>query len=189
MDIRSRYIVVLFLTCLLSAPVLLLSQSASALFEQGLLKENAEGSLNEAIAVFSQIAEDKTVDPAIRARAQLHVGICYEKLGRREARAAYEKLIANFPQQASEVTLARERIAALARTIAAGVDSTPPDVPQAEDPSITNTFLEDSCRLMGGASCYMNPGDATLWIMPPSSRLGPYVPGYRRRSGHRRRRG
>jgi Tol biopolymer transport system component len=105
--------VVLLLACLLSAPAPLLSQNASARFEQGLLKENAEGTLNEAIVIFRAIAEDKTADPVIRARAQLHIGICYEKLGDVQARGAYERLIANFPEQTSEVAAARARLAAL----------------------------------------------------------------------------
>src|SRR5512137_834919 len=113
MSTRFRSMVVLLLACLLCAPVLLLSQSASALFEQALLKENAEGSLKEASALFSRIADNKTADPAIRARAQLHVGICYEKLGDAQARSAYERLIADFPQQTSEVAAARARLARL----------------------------------------------------------------------------
>ena len=132
MSTRSRYMVVLFLACLLSAPVLLQSQSATALFEQALLKENAEGSLNEAIAIFSRIADDKTADPAIRARAQLHVGICYEKLGDAQARGAYERLIANFPQQTSEVTAARRgwlRWARQKRSHGSRRSEYPPDCP------------------------------------------------------------
>jgi len=117
MRTRSRSMVVLLLGCLLCVPVLLQSQSATALFDQALLKENAEGSLNEAVALFSRIANDKTADPAIRARAQLHVGICYEKLGDAQARGAYERLIASFPAQTSEVTAARARLAALKATL------------------------------------------------------------------------
>jgi Tol biopolymer transport system component len=94
----------------------LLSQSASALFEQGLIKENAEGTLNEAIAIFGRIAGDTTADAAIRAKAQLHVGICYEKLGDAQARGAYERLIASFPGQTNEVAAARARLAALKAT-------------------------------------------------------------------------
>jgi Tol biopolymer transport system component len=116
MSTRFRCVVVMLLACLLSAPMLL-SQGAPALFEQGLLKENAEGTLNEAIAIFGRIAGDKTADPAIRARAQLHVGICYEKLGDAQARGAYERLIADFPQQMSEVAAARARLAALKATL------------------------------------------------------------------------
>jgi len=112
MNTRSRCVVAMLLACLLSAPALL-SQGASALFEQGLLKENAEGTLNDAIAIFSRIAGDTTADAAIRAKAQLHVGICHEKLGDAQARGAYERLIADFPEQTSEVTAARARLAML----------------------------------------------------------------------------
>jgi len=113
MSTRSRYTVVLLLACLLGASALLLSQSAATRFEQGLLKENAEGTLDEAIVIFKGIAEDKTAAPAIRARAQLHLGICYEKLGDAQARGAYERLIASFPGQTNEVAAARARLAAL----------------------------------------------------------------------------
>lgn len=113
MNTPSRCVVAMFLACLLSAPVLL-SQSASALFEQALIKENAEGTLDDAIAIFTRIAGDKTADPAVRAKAQLHVGICYEKLGNAQARGAYERVIADYPEQTSEVAAARTRLAALA---------------------------------------------------------------------------
>jgi Tol biopolymer transport system component len=116
MSIRFRCTIVLFVACLLAAPAPLLSQSASARFEQGLLKENAEGTLNEAIVIFRAIAEDKTADPAIRAKAQLHIGICFEKLGDAQARGAYERLIAGFPGQTNEVAAARARLAALKAT-------------------------------------------------------------------------
>jgi Tol biopolymer transport system component len=112
MNTRYRCLVAMFVACLLSAPVLL-SQGASALFEQGLIKENAEGTLNEAIAIFGRIAGDTTADPAVRAKAQLHVGICYEKLGDAQARGAYERVIASYPEQTTEVAAARARLAAL----------------------------------------------------------------------------
>ncbi|MBP1779362.1 MAG: translocation protein TolB, partial [candidate division NC10 bacterium] len=64
-------------------------------------------------AIFSRIAGDTTADAAIRAKAQLHVGICYEKLGDAQARGAYERLIASYPDQTTEVAAARARLAAL----------------------------------------------------------------------------
>jgi Tol biopolymer transport system component len=109
-----RSIGVLFMASLLCVSAFLFSQSASALFEQGLFKENAEGDLSGAIAIFNRIVEDKATDPSIRAKAQLHIGMCHEKLGQREAQAAYQKVIDGYPQQHQEVALARERIAALA---------------------------------------------------------------------------
>ena len=176
MSTRSRYLVVLFLACLLSAPVPLLSQGASARFEQGLLKENAEGTLDVAIVIFRGIAEDKAAEPAIRARAQLHVGICYEKRGDAQARGAYERLIASFPEQTAEVTLARQRLSALAQTTAAGVVSTP--VPVFHKLKIQTPITFGGQLSPDGRSVvYSNPWDATLWRMPLFSQVGPYVPG------------
>jgi Tol biopolymer transport system component len=171
MNTRSRFMVVPLLACLLGAPVLLLSQSASALFEQGLFKENAEGNLDEAIVIFSRIAEDKAVDPAVRARAQLHVGICYEKLGRREARAAYQKVIDGYPQQHQEVALARER---MGRLVAASKEDT--SRPTFRKIHFPNKILSDAQLSPDGKSIALVSSDQ-LWIVPTSSTLGPGYPG------------
>ncbi len=167
MNTRSRFLVVPFVICLLSVPVLLLSQSASALFEQGLLKENAEGNLDQAIVIFNRIVEDKTADPAIRARAQLQVGICYEKLGRREARAAYQRVIDNYPQQQQEVALARERIGRLAA--ASRVDASRPSFRKINFP---NSLNWDAQLSPDGKSVGL-VDKRRLWIVPTSSNLGP----------------
>ena len=173
MHIRSRSMVVLLLGCLLSVPVLLQSQSATALFEQALLKENAEGSLNEAVALFSRIAGDKTADPSIRAKAQLHVGICYEKLGRREAGAAYQKVIDAFPQQQQEVGLARERMARL--VAASNGDSIRPTFRKINLP---NKMTWDAQLSPDGKSiALVDVKDGWLWIAPTSSKLGRGFPG------------
>jgi Tol biopolymer transport system component len=51
----------------------------------------------------------------LAAAAQLHIGICYEKLGLREAQAAYRKVIENYPSQAESVKVARDRLAMLVK--------------------------------------------------------------------------
>ncbi len=173
MSARSRCTVVLLLACLLGAPAPLLSQSASARFEQGLLKENAEGTLNEAIVIFKGIAEDKAAEPAIRARAQLHVGICYEKLGWREAGAAYQKVIDSYPQQHQEVALARER---MARLVAASKEDTSRTT--LRKVHFPNKLTWDAQLSPDGKSvALVNVDDGWLWIAPTSSRLGPGFPG------------
>ena len=65
---RIRSIAFVFMICLLGFSGLLLSQSASALFEQGLLKENGEGDLNGAMAIFRQIVQDQAADPQFAPR-------------------------------------------------------------------------------------------------------------------------
>jgi len=171
-----RSIVVLFMACLLGASVFLLSQSATALFEQGLFKENAEGDLAGAITIFNRIVEDKAADPSIRAKAQLHIGMCYEKLGLREAQAAYQKVIDSYPQQHQEVALARERIAALAKTLAiSGVDAAKPVFHKLKIQ--TRITFGGQLSPDGRSVVYSNPPDGTLWRMPILSQVGPYVPG------------
>jgi tetratricopeptide (TPR) repeat protein len=80
-------------------------------FERALLLEEAQAQFGEAISLYEQIVKESS-DPALRARAQLHIGICYEKLGREEARRAYQKVLDEYPSQAI-VASARERLAAI----------------------------------------------------------------------------
>jgi Tol biopolymer transport system component len=87
-------------------------QSAYDLFQKALAKERAEGNLDEAISLYQkvmEVAKDKT----LAADAQLHIGLCYEKLGKTEAINAYEQVLKNFPGQSKQVAAARERLTAL----------------------------------------------------------------------------
>ena len=77
------------------------------------MKEEGEGKLPEAIEIFNSIVEDSNADEALQAKALLHVGLCYEKLGKQEATKAYQKLVNNFPGQKNEVAIARERLSRL----------------------------------------------------------------------------
>jgi Tol biopolymer transport system component len=163
MMIRSRNIISLFIACLLGVTMFVFSQNASALFEQGLMKENAEGDLPGAIAVFTRVIDDKTADPSIRAKAQLHIGMCYEKLGQTEARAAYQKVIDNYPQQRQEVASARERMARL------GKDAFSPTFRKIH---IANTLMPDAQLSPDGISIAL-VNNGWLWIVPASSNVGP----------------
>jgi Tol biopolymer transport system component len=87
-------------------------QSAQDFFQKALAKERAEGNLEEAISLYQKVAEEST-DKALAAKAQLRIGICYEKLGRAEALKAYQAVIERFPNQSEQVAEARARIAEL----------------------------------------------------------------------------
>ena len=69
------------------------AQNVEKLFQQGLIQEEGEGNLEEAITIYNTIAKDVSADRKLRAKALLHVGICYEKLGNQNARKTYQKLI------------------------------------------------------------------------------------------------
>ena len=55
-----------------------------------------------------------------KARAQFHIGACYERLGLAEARKAYEAVVANYADQAELAAEAKARLAALAEPAARG---------------------------------------------------------------------
>lgn len=96
-----------------------LAQQASLdLFQKALAKEKAEGNLEEAIALFQKVV-DKGEDEALAAQAQLHIGMCYEKLGLGKAREAYQKVLDRFPKQAESVRAAREKLAQLQKGLTA----------------------------------------------------------------------
>jgi Tol biopolymer transport system component len=92
-------------------------QNGYDLFQKALAKERAEGNLEEAIALYQKvIAESK--DESLSAKAQLRIGICYEKLGQEKsklAQEAFRKVVDNYPKQVEEVKVAREKLSGLVR--------------------------------------------------------------------------
>ncbi|MBT4501080.1 MAG: DUF2092 domain-containing protein [Gemmatimonadetes bacterium] len=97
-----------------SAPAL--AENASALYQEGLMKENGEGDLDAAIEVYRKIVSEHADTTEVAAKAQLRIGMCYEKLGREQATEAYQKVIERFPGEAEIVQQARERLQALAES-------------------------------------------------------------------------
>ncbi|MFC2096773.1 tetratricopeptide repeat protein [Bacteroidota bacterium] len=86
------------------------SQSSEQLFQKGVIKEEGEGSLLEAIDIYNQVVEDKKAKLSLQAKALLRIGLCYEKLGKDEATEAYQKLVKDYPGQKGEVKIAKERL-------------------------------------------------------------------------------
>ena len=86
------------------------SQNSEQLFQKAHMKEEGEGNLNEAIVIYTQIAEDSTAERDIRAKALLQIGICYEKLGGAQASKAYEKIITQYSDQLKTAEIARTRL-------------------------------------------------------------------------------
>jgi len=76
-------------------------------------KETVEGDLNGAAELYKQVASNAAAPRQVAAAALLGLGGCYEKLGQQDARKVYERLVAEFSDQAREVAEARQRIAAL----------------------------------------------------------------------------
>jgi Tol biopolymer transport system component len=83
------------------------------LLEEAAKKELVDGDLKGAIETCQRILGLAGVPRAVVARALLHLGQCYEKLGDTEARKAYERIVREFADQPEEATQARARLAAL----------------------------------------------------------------------------
>ena len=89
------------------------SSNAKLDFEKALLLEEANGKLQEAVALYQKVVTEAASDEALAAQAQLHVGMCYEKLANQEARKAYQTVVDKYPAQQEAVRIARQRLAAL----------------------------------------------------------------------------
>ncbi|MGH7454379.1 MAG: tetratricopeptide repeat protein, partial [bacterium] len=63
------------------------------------------------LKLYQKIVQDFPDNRRVAAKAQLQIGICYEKLGQQKAVAAYQKVLENYPDQREIVALARERLA------------------------------------------------------------------------------
>jgi Tol biopolymer transport system component len=89
------------------------TQESKQLFQQGLMKENGEGNLQDAINIYEKIVADESAENSVKAKAQLHIGLCYEKMGKEEAIKAYELVIQNYRNYEDEVQLASSRLSKL----------------------------------------------------------------------------
>jgi len=87
-----------------------LAQSGYDLFQKGLVQERTEGDLDEAIRLYKQIVAEHKDDRVLVAKALVQMGQCYEKLGRAEARKAYERVVREFADQPEPVQTARRHL-------------------------------------------------------------------------------
>ena len=107
---------VLVLLAVSAAPQLVAQQrDAEVLLQQAMHAEQVEGDLEQAIRLYRGLVEEHGAVRPVAASALLHLGLCYEKLGREDATNAYERLLAEYGDQSEIATEARARLAALLR--------------------------------------------------------------------------
>jgi Tol biopolymer transport system component len=90
-----------------------IQQTAGELFEKAVYVEEGQGDLQKAIGLFQDIVKRFADNREIAAKALLHIGLCYEKLGKSEARGAYSRLLQNYGDQLQPAKEARSRLARL----------------------------------------------------------------------------
>src|SRR5438045_5317293 len=89
------------------------STAAETLLGAAIHQEEAEGNLEAAIAAYKKILSQYGNNRPLAAKAQLHLGLAYEKLGNAEARKAYEQVVRNYADQSEETAASRHRLEAL----------------------------------------------------------------------------
>ena len=91
------------------------SQSADVLLGAALHQEEVKGDYEAAIETYKKLLAEYPDNRPLAAQAQFRIGICYEKLGLKEAEKAFRNVVDNYPDQAAMVRMAREKLATLAR--------------------------------------------------------------------------
>ncbi|MCX6226732.1 MAG: tetratricopeptide repeat protein [Bacteroidia bacterium] len=105
---KTLFFIALYLVCIAAGAMA--QQTAGQRFEKALYLEEVNGKLQQAIDQYQLILKEYPANREIIAKTQLHLGICYEKLGLNQARENYQAVINQFPEQLSEVNIAKERL-------------------------------------------------------------------------------
>jgi tetratricopeptide (TPR) repeat protein len=86
------------------------AQTAEELFLIAIQLEEIKGEEEKAIKLYKTIVAKYRDHRTLAAKAQLHIGMCCEKLGKDAAKKAYWKVIREFADQEEVVTQARIRL-------------------------------------------------------------------------------
>ncbi len=108
---------------MLTGATLAQGQSAADAYQSALQLEEIKGDLDKAILAYKNVLERFPNDRVTAAKAQLHLGFCYERLSRPEAREAYEAVVRNFSDQPVFVAQAKAHLASVAPTSEERVES------------------------------------------------------------------
>ncbi len=166
----SQVIVVVLALVLAGTPASYGRQSAEELYQAGLHQEEVLGNPESAIEVYERILEEFPDNRVVNAKAQLHIGLCYEKLGLTEAQRAYQRVIDGYPERQDEVAVARERLAKLTQALAE-LSSKPSfrKIEIASNPQ--NGVLSPDGRELAFTS------DGAVWVVPLHGDVDPDIAG------------
>ncbi len=92
------------------------SQTAEDMLPKAIQLEEVQGELEKAIEMFETIVKNYPEKRSIAAKAQFHIGLCYEKLGRSEAIKAYRLVLGKYADQRKLAARAQEKLDALNST-------------------------------------------------------------------------
>ena len=88
-----------------------LAQSGYDLFQKALVKERAVGDVEEALRLYQRIVKEFGGNHALAAKAELRMGLLYDRLGRKaDAQRAYQAVVNQYADQTNEARQARAKI-------------------------------------------------------------------------------
>jgi hypothetical protein len=121
--IMKRILVIVTVALLLAVGASIVhAQSGYDLFQKALVKERAVGDVEEALRLYQRIVKEFGGNHALAAKAQLRMGLLYDRLGRKaDAQRAYQAVVSQYADQTNEARQARAKIvvAVVARRLAA----------------------------------------------------------------------
>src|SRR5213080_1995598 len=95
----------------------MLAQSGYDLFQKALVKERAVGDVEEALRLYQRIVKEFGGNHALAAKAELRIGLLYDRLGRKaDAQRAYQGIVSQYSDQTNEARQARAKIVTVAAT-------------------------------------------------------------------------
>ena len=89
------------------------TETPEALLGAAIHQQEAEGNLEAAIDGYKKFLAQYGSHRPLAAKAQFRLGVCYEKLGKPEAREAYERVLREYADQREIAAEAHTRLAAL----------------------------------------------------------------------------
>ncbi len=173
MNSKKTFIFIAFIAAILMAFGFQNSSEHKVLFEKAKFTMETKGDLKGAIKLFEQIIKKYPDEREYAAKSQLYIGLCYEKLGLREAQKAFQKVVDNYPDQQQEVAVAKEKLASMAKAL----EKVPhkPTFRKLRVPTKLSWIMQLSPD--GKKVIFASPSDKKLWMMPLSGKLGSEFPG------------
>jgi Tol biopolymer transport system component len=112
---KSWIVIVLIGAAVCAALAFQNSEPYKVLFEKARFTMETKGDLENAIELFDEIIKKYPNARDYAAKSLYLMGTCYEKLGKQQAqqaRAAFQRVVSDYPEQTEEVRLANERLLA-----------------------------------------------------------------------------
>ncbi|NNF33891.1 MAG: tetratricopeptide repeat protein, partial [Saprospiraceae bacterium] len=152
------------------------SQNPEQIYQKALMKEEGEGNLPDAIKFYSLVVDHSDANKSLKAKALLHIGMCYEKLGNQEAVKAYKRLVNNFPGEKQQVAIARERLSQLIQVVQK-VDKivVKPVIPDFKKIQIPTKPSNGILSPDGNDLAFCSNG--AVWILPLHGKVSPDIAG------------